>query len=96
ITYCGGDDKTEYKKISCVLYESDGKTKTIISQNDYQGGKSITLEEYLQSLNFVVDNYESSCKIYKDNSLYLEIEAINSNDQITTYRIPLKLDEGCE
>lgn len=95
ITYCGGDDKTKYKSISCVLYESDDKTKTIISKNDYQENKTITLEEYLKSLDFVVDNYENKCKIYKENSLYLEIEAIHSDDHITTYRIPLKLEDKC-
>ncbi len=96
ITYCGGDDETRYKKISCVLYESDEKTKTIISKHEYQQKDSISLEKYLQNVNFVVDNYEKSCKIYKDNSLYLEIEATDQNDKITTYRIPLKLEDKCD
>lgn len=96
ITYCGGDDENEYKKISCVLYETDGKTKTIVSEHSYQNEGLITLERYLSDLNFVVDSYEKTCKIYKDNSLYLEIEAMNKEDKIITYRIPLKLEDKCE
>lgn len=96
ITYCGGDDEVEYRKISCVLYESDGQTKTIISKSDYfEENKTIKLEQFLKDLNFVVDNYKNKCKIYKENSLYLEIEATNKEEQITTYRIPLMLEDNC-
>lgn len=96
VTYCGESDNTEYKKINCTLYEYNGRIRTEISQCNNENTEPITLEEYLNSININVDHYESSCKIYKDNSLYMEIEAISSDDTITTYKIPLKLEDNCE
>lgn len=95
ITYCGGDDKTKYKEIECTLFETNNKTKTEISKLNYSGEKEITLEEYLNDVKFNVDNYEKTCKIYKENSLYLEINAIDENDKTITYKIPLTLEENC-
>ncbi len=96
ITYCGGNDEKEYKKITCVLYESDDRTKTVISENIHSDdNRTKTLDQFLKDVDFVVDNYKNKCKIYKENSLYLEIEAVDLEDNITTYHIPLKLDDNC-
>ncbi|MCX4366105.1 MAG: helix-turn-helix transcriptional regulator [Bacilli bacterium] len=96
ITYCGGNDEKEYKKITCVLYESDDKTKTVISENSYfDDNRTKKLDQFLKDVDFVVDNYKNKCKIYKENSLYLEIEAVDLEDNITAYHIPLKLDDNC-
>lgn len=95
ITYCGGDDKRKYKEIECTLYETNNKTKTEISKLNYNGKKEITLEEYLNDIQFNIDNYEKTCKIYKENSLHLEIDAIDENDNTTTYKIPLTLEDNC-
>lgn len=91
IKYCGGDDTEEYKKIECTLYESNSNVETKISsfKSNYE---KITLEEFLQNVTLSIDNYEKTCKEYKDDSLYLSINATNYNDKITSYKIPLKLD----
>lgn len=91
IKYCGGDDSEEYKKIECVLYESNNNIETKI--NSYVSNhENIKLEEFLQGLTLSVDKYEKTCKEYKDDSLYLSINATSYNDKITTYKVPLRID----
>lgn len=95
ITYCGGDDNNTYQTIHCILYETNGKNKIEISRYDYENKAPITLEEFLKNVNFKVDHYEKTCKIYKENSLHLEIDAIDSSSKITSYKIPLTLEDTC-
>lgn len=95
ITYCGGDDNSEYKSIIATLYETYGKTQTEIRKYHYDGKDAITLEDFLQDLNFNVDHYDKTCNVYKENSLLLEIEATNEAGNITTYKIPLTLEDNC-
>ncbi len=95
ITYCGENNPQYYQKIDCILYETDERTKTEISRYDYKSETLITLDEFLKNVKFNVDHYEQNCKIYKENSLYLEIEAVDHKNQITTYKIPLQLEEDC-
>lgn len=97
ITYCGEDDDKKYKKITCCLYEVSDKMKIEISKcNEYNDGESISLKKFLTGVNFNVNHYDKVCKIYKENSLHLEIEAVDMNDKITTYKIPLKLEDNCK
>lgn len=96
VTYCGGDDRNSYQKIECILYEQNNKTKTEISKYHYDKEKLITLEEFLKDVNFKVDHYDKTCKVYKENSLYLEIEATDKSDKVTSYKIPLRLKGTCE
>ncbi len=95
ITYCGESDTTKYKEIECSLYENNNKTKIEISKCNYKKNKNITLESFLKDVNFNVDNYEKTCKVYKENSLNLEINATDNEGKITTYKIPLKLKDNC-
>lgn len=96
ITYCGGDDNNTYKTINCVLYESNDKTKTEVSNCSYKDNKLVTLEQFLKDVDINVDNYSKTCESYKENSLHLEIEATDINNKITTYKIPLRLKSNCE
>lgn len=95
ITYCGETNYTKYKKINCTLYESSNKTQTEISKYQYEKEPSITIDEFLKDLKFSVDHYEKTCKIYKENALHLEIEAVDDTGKIITYKIPLQLEEEC-
>lgn len=95
ITYCGGNDTTLYKSIECSLYEKNGKVTTEISTCNYKKNKNITLEDFIKDISFHIDNYEKTCRKYSDNSLYLEIAAIENNGEITTYKIPLSLKDEC-
>ena len=58
--------------------------------------ENLTLVEFLETVNFNVDNYEKTCKLYQENSFYLEIEAINQEKKMTTYKIPLQLKDNCK
>lgn len=91
IKYCGGNDTEEYKQIECALYESDHNIERKISsfQSDHE---KIKLEEFLENVTLSIDNYEKTCKEYQENSLYLSINATDYNEKITSYKIPLKLD----
>ena len=95
IQYCGGNDLEEYTEIECTLYESSESMDRKIKSYLYNENRSITLEEYLKTLTITVDDYEKSCKDYKENSFYLLIDAKNSSDKLFTYKIPLSLSESC-
>lgn len=95
ISYCGKKDATEYKKIECILYESHDKTKKEISKFNYNKKALITLEEFLNTVSFNVDKYDKTCKVYKKNSIHIEIDAEDVNGNITTYKIPLSLEDNC-
>lgn len=91
IKYCGGDDKEEYKQIECILYESTDNKEIKISS--FQSNREkMKLEEFLKDVTLSIDNYEKTCKEFKEGSLYLSINAKDYNDKIITYKIPLKLD----
>ena len=88
VKYCGGDDNNTYDNIECILYDSHDDVTTKISE--YKKEENVTLEEYLHEVEFVIDDYESNCKSYSNNYLYIEILA-SKNGKTTTYKIPLSL-----
>ncbi len=95
IQYCGGNDTSDYKDIECTLYEGDEDTQKIISSYKYNKNKTIKLEDFLQKVTLAVDDYKKSCKDYHDNTLYLMINATDNDNKITTYKIPLDLNDSC-
>lgn len=96
VNYCGGDDKKTYKEIECTLYEKHNDIQKKISSCNNKNNKNIKLEEYLKNITITVDNYSRTCKEYNENDLYLEINAKNENDEIITYKIPLKMSNQCD
>ena len=93
IEYCGGNDKEEYKSIECILYEKHDDIEKKISSYSYD--KNITLEDFLKKVTLTIDDYKKSCKEYNEESLYMLINAQNNDNKITTYKIPLKLENSC-
>lgn len=91
VNYCGEENNIKYDSIDCILYENNGNLTKMISEYNYKENSKITLNEFLNNINFIVDNYEATCKNYKDNELYIEIHAY-LNNKITTYNIPLELN----
>ncbi len=96
VSYCGGDDTEEYNNIKCTLYENNNDSSKVIDTCNYDKNTKITLEDFLKDVSFTVDNYQKVCKTYSKDSLYLEIEAINENEKITSYKIPLILESKCD
>ena len=95
IEYCGKENEEKYDKIECTLYEINGDTERKISSYKYDKNKNITLDEFLKEVTFAIDDYENTCKIYKDNTLFLKVNG-NNEGKITTYEIPLKIDSSCK
>ena len=95
IEYCGGNDKTKYKSIECILYEKekDGVQKVITKNKSKR--KNLLIEDYLKSITFKIDNYKRLCSNYNKDSLYLVVNAMDDNDKITTYKIPLAINDDC-
>ncbi|MBR3162431.1 MAG: helix-turn-helix transcriptional regulator [Bacilli bacterium] len=95
IDYCGKDDKTEYLNIECILYEKENNMEKEINKYTYNKEKKITLETFFKNVKFKVDNYDRICKKYTNHSLYLKVNATNDNEKITTYKIPIKVNNDC-
>ena len=95
IDYCGEDSQL-FNKIECTLYEKNGNLQERIDSYVYQDLEYITLDNFLKNLSFKVDNYSKICKTYTKDSLFLEIKALNSNNDLITYVIPLELDDSCK
>lgn len=95
IDYCGGTDDNLYTKIECSLYEESGNIKKEIGQDTYDGTELTTLNEYLENVNFSIENFSKECKNIKEGTLLLEISAKDENNKITTYSVPLSLNEDC-
>lgn len=95
IDYCGGDDKIKYKKIECILYEKEKNNVTKLIKKNTSKEDNITIEEYLKDFSFKINNYDRLCKTYSKNSLYLTIKATDNNDKVTTYDIPLTINDDC-
>lgn len=95
IDYCGGDNKIKYKKIECILYEKEKDNVTKLIKKNTSKESNITIEEYLKDFTFKINNYDRLCKTYSKNSLYLTIKATNNNDKVTTYDIPLTINDDC-
>lgn len=95
IKYCGAENKEKYVEIECILYESNKDIEKKISSFIYNEKENITLEDFLETVTLSVDDYKKTCKEYSENSLYLKVNAKDSNEKITTYKIPLSLDESC-
>ncbi|MDO5568850.1 MAG: helix-turn-helix transcriptional regulator [bacterium] len=92
IKYCGGNDTEQYKEIECVLFETNGNTDTRINSYNYDKDGSIKLEEFLEDLTISIDNHIKTCEEYLEDSLYLSINATNEEGKITSYKIPLTLN----
>ena len=94
IEFCGKEDTTKYKKITCTLYETYKDTKTKISDCDKK--KNINLEDFLKEVQVKVDHSSKTCKNLNKSSLTLEIEAKDENNKTITYTIPIKLNDSCK
>jgi transcriptional regulator with XRE-family HTH domain len=95
VDYRGDDDGKLYKKLECVFYEVDTDIKKEISRYNYNGKEGITLEEFLSDVTFNIDNYEKVCKKYQENSFLLEVDVTLENGDVSSYKIPLKLEDNC-
>ena len=95
INYCGKENDEEYKKLECILYESNSGKENIISKYEYSKEEPIKLDEFLKTLNFKIKDYDRKCKKYTKDSLYLIINAKEVSGKSRQYKIPVSLDDNC-
>lgn len=95
VVYCGGNDTIKYDKIECILYENNGNIDTKMDSYYTESNFNNTLEVFLQDLNFIIDNYETTCKEYDDSNIFLQVNAIDKNSNVNSYKIPLKIAQKC-
>ena len=93
IEYCGGNDTTEYEKIECILYESNGNIETKIDSST--SSENMKLEQFLKDIKFHVDNHSAACKDFIESNVFLQINATDNNNNIISYKIPLAFEESC-
>lgn len=93
IEYCGQVNNEIYNKIECYLYESNGDIEKKINTCDTKS--NIKLEDFLKTVDISVEHYSTTCKMFKGSNMYLLINATSNNGTVTTYNIPIELDENC-
>jgi hypothetical protein len=94
VEFCGKEDNTVYKEITCDFYEEYKNTRTKISSCEKQKNKN--LEDFLKEINIKVDHFSSSCKNLTENNLSLEIQALSEENKTITYKIPIRLNDTCK
>lgn len=99
---CSNEEKREYLDIECILYESIDNTDKkiqeygkIIEYENYDVTNPKTLNELLSNVEFNIDDYNCSCNEENCNNLYIRINALNIDNEVITYNIPIKLDNKC-
>lgn len=92
INYCSGDDTNIYKEIKCSLFEQEASS---IKKIEEITGENTNLEDFLKNVSFTIPNYNTICKDFKHNTLYLEIEATKENNELILYKVPLLLKDDC-
>ena len=102
IEYLNKDNNTDkYVMMECSLYEEneDGDKKisqcgSIDTNKKYTESDSHTLQELLKNINFNT-KYTSSCNTLEHSKLYLVVNALDINNKVITYKVPLTLDTDC-
>lgn len=92
IDYCGNDDNNDYVKIECTLYE---KKQNINKELDklYYDNDEIKLKDFLESIEFDLEDFSKMCRSYDNDSLYLEINATTKDNKTTNYKVSLSINE---
>lgn len=95
VTYCGGDDTSEYTKIECNLYEQKGTSLRVLDTCKYKYDGVMSLDSYLKKIDFDLKDFSKNCNDYDNSSLYIEINATDEKNKTITYKIPLNLSKTC-
>lgn len=94
IEFCGEKENIKYRKIEYTLFESNNDTNTKVSSGEVKN--NITLVDYLKNLKINVNDYSQTCQYFSHSELFIEISATGNDNKVTTYKIPISLEENCE
>jgi len=99
---CTNEEVKEYLDIECILYETIDNTEKKIYEygkiNEYESydkNNLYTLNELLSNIEFNIDNYDCACNKDNCNNLYIRINALNIDNKVITYNIPIELENKC-
>lgn len=99
---CSNEEKKEYLALECILYETiDNIDKKIYEYGKIQDYETYdknnikTLNELLSDVEFNIDDYTCSCSKESCNNLYIRINALNIDNEVITYNIPIELEKQC-
>ena len=99
---CSNEEIKEYLDIECILYETIDNTEKKIYEygkikeyDSYDKNNLYTLNKLLNNVEFNVDNYDCSCNKNDCNNLYIRINALNIDNKVITYNIPIELEKKC-
>jgi len=99
---CSNEEKKEYLDIECILYESVDNVEKKIHEygkikeyETYDKNNAKTLNELLSNIEFNIDNYDCSCNQENCNNLSIRINALNIDNEVVTYNIPIELENKC-
>lgn len=99
---CSEEEKKEYLDVECILYEKNNNIEKIIYEegkiqdyNNYDKTNIKSINELLSNIEFNIDSYDCSCNNPTCNNLYLRVNALNIDNKIVTYNIPLELENKC-
>lgn len=95
VNYCGGNDNKLYTSIDCTLYEVSNNIELKLDTYSYSDKIEISLEEFLKNVTFNIDSYSKVCSEYNKDNLYLLINAKDINNEVTSYKVPLLLNDNC-
>ena len=102
IDYANDENEEEYVVLECILYEVDKNKEMKISQcgdikqaKKYNAKNAATLSSLLKEVEFNIDDYSCSCSTKNCKNLYLKINALNIENKIVTYNIPIQVDNQC-
>jgi len=99
---CSNEQVKEFLDIECILYESIDNTDKKIYEyghlsnyESYNKENLYTLNELLSNIEFNIDNYDCACNASDCNNIHIRINALNIDNEIITYDIPIELENKC-
>ena len=73
------------------MYESYTDTATKRKYNKKL--ENITLQDYLKKTTITVEHISQTCKMFEKSDVYLLINATSKDNKVTTYKIPIELED---
>ena len=98
ISYC--DEVLEEPKaiaVECILYEVEGSSEIEIAKYGSLDDTSTNdfISTYLDKIEFNIDDYTCGCNTDTCNNLHIRINALNEQNEVITYEIPLSVNRTC-
>lgn len=59
----------------------------------YYDNDEIKLKDFLENIEFDLEDFSKMCRSYDNDSLYLEINATTKDNKTTNYKVSLSINE---